>query len=138
MLCRVHRVVDCSETGFRYAPADERFPDIGSTVEGTLDFRGTEELEVKGTVVRIQAGEIAVHCGDTPIPLGVILREQRYLRVHFPFRQEEGSGGGSPATDRESRPARLASVRLRPLRPPEYASTKAPRGALSGPASRRR
>jgi hypothetical protein len=92
-----HRVVDCSETGFRYAPDDGRFPAVGSTVEGTLDFRGTEELDVRGTVVRIQAGEIAVHCGDTPIPLAVILREQRYLRVHYPFRAEGEGSSGSPA-----------------------------------------
>lgn len=83
---RVHRVVDCSEGGFRYVPADAVLPAIGSMVSGVLEFRDETTLEVAGAVVRIQAGEVAVHCAERPIPLGVVMREQRLLLARYPFR----------------------------------------------------
>ena len=80
-----HRVVDIGEGGFRYAPVGDPFPLAGATVSGTLEFAEEESLNVEGTVVRVQGGEVAVHCGAHPIPLGLVLREQRRVRQRFPF-----------------------------------------------------
>jgi hypothetical protein len=81
-----HRVVDIGEGGFRYAPAAEPIPLAGETVKGVLEFPEDDPLEVEGTVVRLQGGEVAVHCAARPIPLALVLREQRRLRRRFPFR----------------------------------------------------
>lgn len=81
-----HRVVDIGEGGFRYAPVDGPWPTVGETVMGIIEFAASNPLEVEGVVVRIQAGEIAVHCGARPIPLAIVLREQQELRRRFPFR----------------------------------------------------
>jgi hypothetical protein len=83
-----HRVVDIGEGGFRYALASGSFPAKGDTVKGVLTFPEAEEdLEVEGVVVRVRDGEIAVHCNARAIPLGLVLREQRRLRRHYPFRE---------------------------------------------------
>ena len=82
----IHRVVDLGEGGFRYAPSDGQGPVAGSEVKGILEFPEDDPVEVRGTVVRIQAGEVAVHCAPRGIPLAVVLREQRRLRRRYPFR----------------------------------------------------
>ena len=81
-----HRVVDMSEGGFRYAPAVEPIPLAGAKLVGVLKFEVEDDLKVEGTVVRYQGGEVAVNCAMHPIPLGIVLREQRRLRQRFPFR----------------------------------------------------
>lgn len=81
-----HRVVDISEGGFRYAPAVDLMPLAGAIVSGILRFLDEEPVEIKGSVVRVQGGEVAVSCGVHPIPLGIVLREQRRVRRQFPFR----------------------------------------------------
>ena len=58
----------------------------GETVSGTLEFPEDDPLEIEGTVVRLQGGEVAVKCTARPIPLRLVLREQRRLRRRFPFR----------------------------------------------------
>ena len=82
-----HRVVDFSEGGFRYVPTDGVIPAPGDAVAGVIDFREDESVAVEGRVVRIQAGEVAVSCPAGMIPLRIVLREQRWLLVHFPFRE---------------------------------------------------
>lgn len=81
-----HRIVDIGEGGFRYAPTDGPWPAVGDSVAGVIEFTSSAPLEVEGVVVRIQAGEIAVHCTPRPIPLAIVLREQQELRRRFPFR----------------------------------------------------
>jgi len=81
-----HRVVDIGEGGFRYAPSDQPVPLAGAKLVGVLRFEDEDDLAVDGTVVRFQGGEVAVHCDARPIPLRLILREQRRLRQRFPFR----------------------------------------------------
>jgi hypothetical protein len=83
-----HRVVDCSEGGFRYAPRDGVAPAPGGATSGVIEFPGGETVDVVGTIVRIQNGEVAVNCAGRPIPLAIILTEQRRLRAHYPFRAE--------------------------------------------------
>ena len=81
-----HRVVDIGEGGFRYAPSEGVTPAAGTPVNGTLEFPEDESLEVLGVVVRIQAGEVAVHCTPRGIPMALVIREQQRVRRRYPFR----------------------------------------------------
>ena len=73
-------VLDCSERGARYrAPPDARRA-VGAVLEGLLRFGRGAEVEVAGVVVRVAGGEVAVHFTRAPVPLGVMLEEQRRLR----------------------------------------------------------
>jgi len=81
-----HRVVDIGEGGFRYALADSPGPMAGDELRGAIDFPEEDPLEVEGVVVRVMSNEIAVHCIVRPIPLAIVLREQRRLRRRYPFR----------------------------------------------------
>ena len=80
-----HRVVDIGEGGFRYA-LTEQDPIPGSTVSGVIEFEDEDALDIEGTVVRTQAGEVAVRCPPRSIPLPVIIREQQRVRRRYPFR----------------------------------------------------
>ena len=82
----VHRVVDIGEGGFRYARVGEGGPGAGATVKGVIAFEQEDDLELEGTVVRTQDGEIAVRCPPRTIPLRVIIREQQRVHKRFPFR----------------------------------------------------
>ena len=55
-------------------------------MKGAIDFPEEDLLEVEGVVVRVMSSEIAVHCVGRPIPLAIVLREQRRLRRRYPFR----------------------------------------------------
>jgi hypothetical protein len=81
-----HRVVDIGEGGFRYAPEDGITPLAGTPVTGVLEFPGENPLDVIGTVVRIQGGEVAVHCTPRGIPMALVIREQKRVRKRYPFR----------------------------------------------------
>ena len=82
-----HRIVDIGEGGFRYVESSDPVPAQGAAVRGTIEFPEDDPLEVEGVVVRYRDGEIAVHCNNRPIPLALVLREQRRLRRRFPFGQ---------------------------------------------------
>jgi hypothetical protein len=56
-----HRIVDIGEGGFRYA-AEDGAPAAGPTVKGVIEFEDQDPLEVEGSVVRTQAGEV-----DSPV-----------------------------------------------------------------------
>ena len=83
-----YRVVDIGEGGFRYAVGEGEgaVPFDGDEVSGTIIFAEEDPLEVHGVVVRYRDGEVAVHCQRQRIPLAIVLREQRRVRIHFPFR----------------------------------------------------
>ena len=80
------RVVDIGEGGFRYAHEHIEQVAAGHTVRGVIEFPDGDSLEVEGTVVRVQNGEVAVRCAARVIPLSMVLSEQRRLRRRFPFR----------------------------------------------------
>ena len=82
-----HRVVDIGEGGFRYAPTEGVIPVAGAPVKGTLEFPEDEPVEVTGTVVRVQGGEVAVKCAPRAIPMGLVIREQLRVRKRYPFRE---------------------------------------------------
>lgn len=79
------QVVDCSARGLRYilprlpAPA----PAPGDWIEGLLQFRRHPHALIRGLVVRIQDGEIALHLPDEEIPFTVLRGEERYLLAHY-------------------------------------------------------
>ena len=79
-------VVDCSEMGLRLRTTGGPVPELGTRVQGTLVFRhgGTEEVE--GAVVRIRAGEMAVHLTERGVPFSRIWEGQRRLRSRYPDR----------------------------------------------------
>jgi hypothetical protein len=81
-------VIDCSERGVRFRPQTAP-PAVGTEISGRVRFRSGAEVAVEGVVIRIQAGEVAVHLDRRPIPLGVIYDEQRFLRARFPLWVEE-------------------------------------------------
>lgn len=80
-------VVDCSQRGLRYVAEAGEAPEIGSTIEGRVCLLSKREwLDVSGTVVRVQDGEVAVHLERPGIPMQRVFDEQRYLARHFPAR----------------------------------------------------
>lgn len=79
-------VVDCSEHGLRYIRRVPNPLDVGDIVRGVLTFKRGTQTVVEGEVVRIQNDQIAVHLNITPIPMGLIFSEQRYLRTRYAMR----------------------------------------------------
>ncbi len=71
-------VVDVCERGLRFQLATAEPPDPGFEVAGTLRFRRGETVPVRGTVLRVVEGEVAVRLDDR-VPLRVIMDEQRFL-----------------------------------------------------------
>lgn len=83
---RAAPVVDCCERGFRFAATSSAAEVAeGNTVAGELRFRDGETIPVRGVVVRVQEGEVAVHLDREPIPFKRILREQMFLRRRYPY-----------------------------------------------------
>jgi hypothetical protein len=73
-------VVDCSERGLRYGSSMDPRP-VGSLVNARICFRNGLELPVRGRVVRIQDGEIALALEPAHgIPGEVIATEEALLR----------------------------------------------------------
>ena len=79
----VCEVLECSERGLRFAPPVQWQHQTGAPVSGRLMFARGAEAHVAGTVVRVEAGSIALLLSRRGIPLGTILDEQRYIRAHF-------------------------------------------------------
>lgn len=81
---RTWKVIECSESGLRYAlTGTDPAPDVGEQVAGLLRFGTRAEMKVEGVVVRVDESGVAVHLGDSPVPFKTVLREQRFLRAHF-------------------------------------------------------
>lgn len=76
---RVYDVLDISEHGVRFRGGDEIAVAVGDALTGTIRFRRTQAVDVKGTVLRIAGREIAAKL-DAGVPLKAMIEEQRYLR----------------------------------------------------------
>lgn len=74
-------VIDLSEGGVRFRVEEAMSFSIGAVVAGTVRFRRTEPVVVKGTVVRVAGREVAVKF-ELGVPLRTIIEEQRFLREH--------------------------------------------------------
>lgn len=79
-----HAVVDCCEGGIRFVGGEEPWA-TGHTLEGLLTLRGGAVVAVRGRVLRVQEGEVAVELASPGIPFAEILEEQRYLRSRYPM-----------------------------------------------------
>ena len=79
-------VIDCSEHGLRYIRPLPNPLEVGHVVRGVLTFKRGAQTVVEGEVVRIQGDQVAVHLNITPIPMGMIMHEQRYLRMRYAMR----------------------------------------------------
>lgn len=95
LLIGIVPVIDCSEDGLRYKPpAGVTLPEVGTVVEGRVRFkRHPEDIPVRGTVVRCQAGEVAVHLSPPGIPRKLLFSEQRFLGARYPERLGGGPKG---------------------------------------------
>jgi PilZ domain len=71
-------VVDLCERGIRFRLGDAMPPDVGYDMAGTVRFRRGETVEIRGTILRLNDGEIAARL-DAGIPLRAIMEEQRFL-----------------------------------------------------------
>jgi hypothetical protein len=81
------QVVECSETGLRYElPNTETPPAIGEVVRGVVRFRGDEDVEIEGTVQRMDRRGVAILLTELKIPFRIIVSEQKYLRAHYLMR----------------------------------------------------
>ena len=78
-----YEVVDCSARGLRFLVTQQSLPSLGDVVEGRLQFRRHSQAPIRGLVVRIQNGEIALHMPDSEIPFAILRSEERYLLNHY-------------------------------------------------------
>jgi hypothetical protein len=88
---RLLEVIECSESGLRYAlPDHEPPPPLGCEVRGVVGFRGRASHAVDGVVHRVRSGLVAVRFTRASIPFATILAEQKYLRSHYHARTPDG------------------------------------------------
>lgn len=78
-----YEVVDCSARGLRFIITQQPLPSLGDLLEGRLQFRRHSQAPIRGLVVRIQHGEIALHMPDNEIPFTILRSEERYLLNHY-------------------------------------------------------
>lgn len=79
-----YEVVDCSVRGLRCMVNDwQPRLALGDQIDGLVRFRDRAQAPVRGLVVRIQEGEIALYLPDTEIPFTVLRGEERYLLAHY-------------------------------------------------------
>jgi hypothetical protein len=72
-------VVDCSARGVRYGSTVD-LPAVGTLVSGRLCFRSGTEVAIRGRVVRVQSGEVALELDEAhAIPAEVIAAEEAVL-----------------------------------------------------------
>ena len=71
-------VIDVSEHGLRFRLGEATPPAPGFEIEGTLRFKRGETVDVRGTVLRLDGGEVSARL-DQGVPLRVIMEEQRFL-----------------------------------------------------------
>ncbi|HCK81930.1 MAG TPA: PilZ domain-containing protein [Candidatus Competibacter sp.] len=78
-----HEVLDCSVRGLRFTVSQQPAPVLGTIVEGQLLFRRNAQTAVRGLVIRVQNGEIALHMPDSEIPSAILRSEERHLLSHY-------------------------------------------------------
>jgi hypothetical protein len=81
----MHQVIDCSESGLRFELGRGAPPDPGAMLHGIVRFSNGLEVSIRGTVVRVQDGAVAVQFAGKGIPMGIIMREQLDLLARYPM-----------------------------------------------------
>jgi hypothetical protein len=75
-------ILDLSERGFRFlASGASLLTEVGQRLVGIVCLRHGETAAVSGTVIRINAGEVAVQSDEIPIPFDLILAERLFLET---------------------------------------------------------
>ncbi len=79
------QVLDCSEEGLRFKLPDGLvLPELDATIEGRIRFkRHSEEVPVRGTVVRCVGREVAIRLAPPGIPRSLLFSEQRFLSTRY-------------------------------------------------------
>jgi len=77
----VYEIIDCSELGLRFEVRDRKVFLAGTPMEGTVQFRRGESIDVSGQVLRAQGGMVVLILDAPGITFSGILGEQRYLRA---------------------------------------------------------
>ncbi len=75
-------VVDVSERGIRFRLGEATPPTPGFEIEGTVRFKRGETVDVRGTVLRLDDGEVCARL-EQGVPLRVIMEEQRFLLQRY-------------------------------------------------------
>ena len=83
-------VMDCSETGVRVhlpaaMPGEANLVD-GERLTASIRFAQGDTIEVEGTVVRHAGTTLVLRLDVAQIPFSRIIREQRWLRARYPWR----------------------------------------------------
>lgn len=78
-----YEVLDCSARGLRFTLSRQAPPSLGDWVEGRLQFRRNTHAPIRGLIIRIQNGEIALYMPDNEIPFTILRGEERYLLNHY-------------------------------------------------------
>lgn len=77
-------ILDCSESGLRFALTPDMLPpEPGTEISGTLRLNENRQVEVVGKVTRLYGKSVAMRFEGDGVPFGLILAEQKYLRMRF-------------------------------------------------------
>ena len=76
-------VLNLSENGVQFVSAGSCDADRGETLCARIEFSGGNQMEVRGKVVIIQGQSFALEL-DTPLPLGLMMAEHRFLIQKYP------------------------------------------------------
>jgi hypothetical protein len=72
----IHEVIDASSTGLRIRHTTLKRPAVGTRVSGRLSWPATATpLVVRGTMIRVEATEVALACDGGVLPISLLLSE---------------------------------------------------------------
>lgn len=80
---RTYEVIDISEKGIKFFCKQPWVFKVELEVQFTVNFRGDEQLELEGKVLRIDGSVIIISLSEG-VPLARIVQEQRYIRAKYP------------------------------------------------------
>ncbi|KPK36756.1 MAG: hypothetical protein AMK70_01165 [Nitrospira bacterium SG8_35_1] len=81
-------VIDISESGIKFYCENTEDLKAGQEVQGTVTFNDGKSLILKGNILRIYK-RTAIVWLSAYIPFRLIIREQRYLKTHYPDHFED-------------------------------------------------
>ena len=72
----LHPVLDISLNGLRIRHAHPVRPEFGARIAGSLEFTDDRPpMPLEGTIVRVQAADVAIACADGELPAAWVLEE---------------------------------------------------------------
>ena len=76
-------VIDISERGIQFLCRKYREFKPDTEIKFSITFNNATSIELRGKILRVEVISAAVSL-STPIPMEIILEEQRYLRENYP------------------------------------------------------